>query len=205
MSSKVGVGILKQKSNITTNEPRICVVLTAFNDEKAIVYAVEEFMSQKNVTKVLVIDNNSSDNTSKVAELNGAKVIHEKKQGYGFAIIRGLREGVKEDVDVVVLAEGDMTFRGRDILKMMPYLEDVDMVVGSRTHRVIVDEDSQMDWFYTWGNVLLAKLLELKFFNMSFFSRIRFSDVGCTFRAIKIESFFASYDCSRTEKWTKSC
>ena len=178
---------MKQKNNVV-NEPRICVVLTAFNDEKSIVSAVKEFSSQKNVTKVIVIDNNSSDNTSKFAELNGAKVIHEKKQGYGFAIIRGLRESAEEDVDVVVLAEGDMTFRGRDILKLLPYLEDVDMVVGSRTHRVIVDENSQMDWFYTWGNVLLAKLLELKFFNSSYFSRVKFSDVGCTFRAIRIES-----------------
>jgi glycosyltransferase involved in cell wall biosynthesis len=177
---------LKQKSNVTTKEPRICVVLTAFNDEKAIVYAVEEFISQQNVKKVIVIDNNSADNTSKVAEQTGAKVINEKKKGYGFASIRGLRESAKEDVDVVVLAEGDMTFRGRDILKMIPYLEDVDMVVGSRTHMVIVDDDSQMDWFYTWGNVLLAKLLELKFFNKNFLSRVRFTDVGCTFRAIKI-------------------
>lgn len=177
---------MKQK-NILVIEPRICVVLTAFNDEKSIVSTVKEFNSQKNVTKVIVIDNNSSDNTSKVAELIGATVIHEKKQGYGFAIIRGLRESTEEDIDVVVLAEGDMTFRGRDILKMLPYLDDVDMVVGSRTHRMIVDEDSQMDWFYTWGNLLLAKLLELKFFNITYFSRVRFSDVGCTFRAIKIE------------------
>ena len=163
-------------------------MLTAFNDEKSIFYAVKEFISQKNVKQVIVIDNNSLDNTYGIAEQNNAKVIKEKKQGYGYASIRGLKESIKEDVDVVVLAEGDMTFRGRDILKMIPYLEDVDMVIGSRTHRVIVDDDSQMDWFYTWGNVLLAKLLELKFFSMSFLSRVRFTDVGCTFRAIKIES-----------------
>ncbi|TRZ53890.1 MAG: glycosyltransferase family 2 protein [Dehalococcoidia bacterium] len=179
---------MKQKINETAKDPLICVVLTAFNDEESIFHAVEEFISQKNVKKVIVIDNNSVDNTYEIAEKINAKVIKEKKQGYGYAIIRGLKESIKEDVDIVVLAEGDMTFRGRDILKMIPYLEDVDMVIGSRTHRVIVDDASQMDWFYTWGNVLLAKLLELKFFSMRFLSRVRFTDVGCTFRAIKIES-----------------
>ena len=43
--------------------------------------------------KVIVIDNNSVDSTSKIAGQTGAKVIKEKKQGYGFAIIRGLKEG----------------------------------------------------------------------------------------------------------------
>ena len=176
------------KSDKKSTSFRICVVLTAYNDEDAISLSVKDFISQENVMKVIVINNNSHDNTAEEAENVGAVVIREFKQGYGSAIIRGLRESIKEDVDVVVLAEGDMTFRGRDILKMMPYLEDVDMVVGSRTHRVLVDNDSQMDWFYTWGNVLLAKLLELKFFNKNFLSKVRFTDVGCTFRAIKIES-----------------
>ena len=179
---------MQEKINETIREPRICVVLTAFNDEKSIFQSVKEFGSQKNVQQVIVIDNNSVDGTYKMAKQNGAKVIKEKRQGYGFAIIRGLNESIKEDVDIVVLAEGDMTFRGRDILKMIPYLEDVDIVIGSRTHRVIVDNNSQMDWFYTWGNILLAKLLELKFFSISFLSKVRFTDIGCTFRAIKIEA-----------------
>jgi glycosyltransferase involved in cell wall biosynthesis len=166
----------------------MCAVLTAYNDEEAIYHSVKDFISQENVERVIVVDNNSQDNTRAEAKKAGAVVIREFKQGYGFSIIRGLNEALKENVDVIILAEGDMTFRGRDILKMIPYLEDVDMVVGSRTHKVLVEPDSQLDWFYVWGNMLLAKVLELKLFNYDFFSRVRFTDVGCTYRAIKTEA-----------------
>lgn len=179
---------LQKKNIITEKEPSICVVLTAFNDQKSIGCAVKDFISQKNVKKVIVIDNNSTDNTAINAKNSGAIVIEEKNQGYGFSIIRGLKECLKEGSEIIVISEGDMTFRGKDIHKMTPYLEDVDFVIGSRTHRVLVDPESQMDWFYTWGNILLAKLIQLKFFDIRFSSRVRFSDVGCTMRAIKKDS-----------------
>ena len=142
-----------------------------------------------NVVDVVVVDNNSSDRTSKNAWEVGAHVVHEGKQGYGFACIRGLHEALQcKDADVIVLAEGDMTFCAQDIWKMLPYLDDVDMVVGSRTHMELIDSDSQMDWFYLWGNLFLAKVLQMKFFNLKFFGRVRLTDVGCTMRAIRKEA-----------------
>ena len=98
--------------------------------------------------------------------------MREYNQGYGFACMRGLSEALQNDsADIVVLAEGDMTFRGRDIWKLLPFLDDADMVVGSRTHMAYTDPDSQMDWFFLWGNLFLAKILELKFFNFKFLAR----------------------------------
>ena len=163
----------------------ICVVLTAYDDEESIGRAVREFLSQKNVMKVIVVDNNSRDRTSQNAFKAGAEVIREPNQGYGFACIHGLSEALRRDVaEMIVLAEGDMTFRGRDIWKLLPFLDDADLVVGSRTHMAFTDSDSQMDWFYLWGNLFLAKILELRFFNPRFLARARFTDVGCTMRAI---------------------
>ena len=179
---------MKHKSDNQSTDFRICVVLTAFNDEEAIYDAVKDFISQDNVEKVIVIDNNCQDNTSVQAKKAGAIVIRECNQGYGFSIIRGLNEALKDKTEVIVLAEGDRTFRGRDIRKMLPYLEDVDMVVGTRMHKVLVEPDSQLDWFYVWGNTLLAKVLELKFFTFGFYSKVRFTDVGCTYRAIKTKA-----------------
>jgi glycosyltransferase involved in cell wall biosynthesis len=164
---------------------KICVVLTAYDDEESIGSAVSEFLSQKNVVRVIVVDNNSRDRTSQVAFKAGAEVTREPNQGYGFACIRGLSEALKSDeAQIIVLAEGDMTFRGRDIWKLLPFLDDADLVVGSRTHMAFTDSNSQMDWFYLWGNLFLAKILELRFFNLRFLSRARFTDVGCTMRAI---------------------
>ena len=88
------------------------------------------------------------------------------------------------DSEVILLCEGDMTFRGRDIWKLLPFLDDADLVVGSRSHMAFTESDSQMDWFYVWGNMFIAKILELRFFNLKFLARAKFTDVGCTMRAI---------------------
>lgn len=168
---------------------KVCVALTAYNDQDAIFPAVKEFISQENVVEVIVVDNNSRDKTSERAFNAGARVVHEKKQGYGNACIRGLKEALLcDDADVVVLAEGDMTFYGKDIWRMVTFLDDVDMVVGSRTHMSLVDPDSQLDWFYLWGNLFLAKALQFRFFTLKFLGKSRFTDVGCTMRAIRREA-----------------
>jgi glycosyltransferase involved in cell wall biosynthesis len=164
---------------------KVCVVLTAYDDEEAIGDAVKEFAVQRNVVKVIVVDNNSKDETSLVAYNAGAEVVREKNQGYGYACARGLRKALCcNDADIIVLAEGDMTFRGSDLWKLLPFLEDADLVVGSRTHKHFTESDSQMDWFYLWGNMFVANLLSLRFFDWRFLGRTRFSDVGCTMRAI---------------------
>ena len=151
-------------SNSPSLRKNVCVVLTAYDDEEAIGDAVKEFISQRNVIDVIVVDNNSKDKTAFNASNAGAKVVRETNQGYGFACIRGLVEAIdKNDAEIVVLAEGDMTFRGRDMWKLLPFLDDADLVVGSRTHMAYTDSDSQMDWFYIWGNIFLAKMLELRF------------------------------------------
>ena len=59
---------------------KVCVALTAYNDQDAILPAVKEFISQENVVEVIVVDNNSRDKTSERAVNAGAKVVHEKKQ-----------------------------------------------------------------------------------------------------------------------------
>jgi len=176
-------------------EKRVCVVLTAYNDEASIPYAVDEFLSQFNVVDVIVVDNNSRDATARFAKDAGARVVRESNQGYGFACMRGLKEALYGvDADVVVLSEGDMTFRGRDIWKLLPFLDDADLVVGSRTHMALVDSDSQMDWFYVWGNLFVAKMLQFRFFNSKFLGRARFTDVGCTLRAIRKDALMEIID-----------
>ena len=166
-------------------EKKICVVLTAYNDEASIGESVREFFSQKNVIDVIVIDNNCIDATNQVAFSAGANVIREYNQGYGFACTKGLREALNcVGSEIIVLAEGDMTFRSRDIWKLLPFLDDADMVVGSRTHSAFIDSNTQLDWFYLWGNLIIAKLLQFRFLNLKFLGKSRFTDVGCTMRAL---------------------
>ncbi len=172
--------------------PKVVVAITAWNDEEAIYETIREFSTQPNVIETIVVDNNSGDRTVAVAREQGARVVIEPKRGYGNVCIRGLQEALGcTDANIVVLAEGDMTFRASDMAKMIPYLEDVDMVVGTRTTYELTDADSQMDWFLSWGNLFLATLIRLRYWDPVFLGRVRLTDVGCTFRVMRKTSLEA--------------
>jgi len=129
---------------------RAVVAITAYNDAAATARAVRDFKRQPSVVKVLVIDNNSTDDTALLATTAGAEVIREVRQGYGYACIRGLAEALKvHNADVVVLTEGDGTFFAEDLPKFLAYIGYSDLVVGNRVVRGMVDSDSQMDYFFT--------------------------------------------------------
>ena len=179
----------RNRAGRRTGEPlysHAVVAITAYNDAEATAQAVTDFRHQPGVVKVLVIDNNSTDNTAAVASAAGGSVIHETRQGYGYACIRGLAEGLRvPEADVVVLTEGDGTFLAGDTAKFLAYIEDADLVVGNRVVRGLIDSDSQMDHFFTWGNMAVAMLLRLRFWDGRHLGPAGLMDVGCTFRAIR--------------------
>ncbi len=157
----------------------ISIVFPAYNEAPNIAAAVQEFLTvthQDNspiVDEVIVIDNNSNDGTGDLARSAGARVIVETKQGYGNALQRGLHEAGN---DIIVTCEPDGTFIARDIIKLLSYAEDFDMVCGTRTTRELFWEEANMGVFLRWGNFAVAKMLELLYDTCSL------SDCGCTFR-----------------------
>jgi len=164
-------------------------VLTAYNDEESIGLAVDDFRRVPCIQQVIVVDNNSRDRTAEVARARGAIVVPETRQGYGYACMGGLRYALEHTgAEWIVLAEGDMTFYSEDTEKLLPYLEDCDLVLGTRTTWVLTRSGSQMDWFMAWGNMFLAHLIRLRYWDPVFVGRIRLTDVGCTFRAIRREA-----------------
>src|SRR5687768_1390784 len=134
---------------------RVSIVLPAYNEEHSIRAAVDDFFATGVVDEVLVIDNNSRDGTFAEASLTKARVIKESKQGYGNALRRGLREATG---DLIIMAEPDGTFVARDILKLLAYSEDFDMVCGTRTTRELIWAQANMGWFLRIGNWVVAKL-----------------------------------------------
>jgi histidinol-phosphate phosphatase family protein len=165
---------------------RVVVAITAYNDAEATAQAVRDYRRQPGVVKVLVIDNNSTDRTAELAHTAGGIVIREQQQGYGYACIRGLTEALRvPEADVIVLTEGDGTFVAEDTAKFLAYLDHAELVVGNRVVRGLVARDSQMDHFFTWGNMAVAMLLRLRFWDGLYLGPAGLSDVGCTFRAIR--------------------
>lgn len=165
---------------------RVAVGIIAYNEAEAIGQLVRDFRAQPGVVEVIVVDNNSSDGTAGIASAAGARVVPEPRQGYGYACIRALREGaLVSDADVVVLVEGDGTFAPADLAKFQAYIGQADLVVGTRVIRSLVEDGSQMDYFFTWGNIAVGTLLRLRFWHPQFLGAASISDVGCTYRAVR--------------------
>ena len=83
--------------------------------------------------EILVIDNNSTDNTAEVARSRGARVITEAKKGKGHAIKTAFYS-IDKDSDYVVMIDGDDTYKTSEILRLLEPLESgfCDAVLGSR-------------------------------------------------------------------------
>jgi glycosyltransferase involved in cell wall biosynthesis len=151
----------------------VSVVFPAFNEEGNIRPAVNDFFIPAVVDEIVVVDNNSRDRTADEVRQTSARLVSETKQGYGHALQRGLREATG---DIVILAEPDGTFIGRDVLKLLAYADDFDMVCGTRTTRELVWERANMGWFLRLGNWTVAKMLQFLYGGPSL------SDCGCTLR-----------------------
>jgi glycosyltransferase involved in cell wall biosynthesis len=166
---------------------RISVVLPTYNERDSIRAAILDFAAIDVVDEILVINNNAAPGTSDevaaaMAQLpNGTLVreIHEPRQGYGYAIQRGLRESAG---DYIVVSEPDGTFLGRDTFKLLAYVEDFDVVYGSRTARTFIWRGANMGLWLRWGNWGVAKLMEF------LFNSTNLTDVGCTMRLIRREA-----------------
>ncbi|MFH1663293.1 MAG: glycosyltransferase [archaeon] len=162
---------------------KITVCLTAYNDEGIIGDAVKDFKSHKLVDEVIVVDNNCSDNTAGEAKKAGAIIVKEPIQGFGAASIRALKTALqkaKPKNNLVLFVEGDQTFVSKDIDKFVSYIDNADMVIGTRTTKELATKDSQVTRPIQYSNLFLAKLIQLKYWGT-----VRLTDVGCSMRLIR--------------------
>ena len=158
-----------------------------YNERDSIRAAILDFAATGVVDEILVINNNAALGTSEeVASAVGAvpngtlvREVHEPAQGYGFAIRRGMREATG---DYIVVSEPDGTFLGRDTFKLLAYVEDFDVVYGSRTARTFIWRGANMGAALRWGNWGVAKMMEF------LFNSTNLTDVGCTMRLIRREA-----------------
>jgi glycosyltransferase involved in cell wall biosynthesis len=174
--------------NPITN-PKICVVIPTYNEEEGIEKVVKDFREEKFVETVLVVDNHSSDNTVELAKRTGAVVkIKDENKGYSHSWFLGLKESLKTTANVIVLVDADNTFNAYDIGKMLPYLNNCDMVIGSRIIQPLTEKNNQNTLFYVWGNFFIAKLLQLKYFTLGKTGTFQITDVGCSYRCVRREA-----------------
>ncbi len=157
---------------------KVSVVVPAYNEEATIGAVVADFRGSPFPDEVLVVDNNCTDRTAALAAEAGARVVKESAAGYGCALRAGLDAA---SGDMLVLVEADGSFKAGDLEKLLVYLPDCAMVMGTRTTRQMVEQGANMGGSLRWGNVVMAKLLELLWYVPH---EPRLTDVGCTYRAL---------------------
>ena len=158
------------------NGKTLAVVLPTYNEADSIAECIKRFDALGLVDEIVVVNNNAHPDTSPAVADTGAREVHESIQGYGSAIRRGLEETTA--FDLVCVCEPDGTFEPEDLLKLLPFLSDAELVMGSRTVTTFIFSGANMGPFLRWGNWAVAKLTEV-LFNTSYLS-----DVGCTFRVM---------------------
>jgi glycosyltransferase involved in cell wall biosynthesis len=156
----------------------LSVVLPTYNEKDSIADCIRRFEAIPEVDKVIVINNNAAAGTSEEVATTGAIEIVETTQGYGAAIKRGLREA---DTDLIAVCEPDGTFNPEDLRKLLAFMPDCDLVIGSRTVSNFIWDGANMGWFLQWGNWAVAKFIEV------LYNTVYLSDVGCTFRVMTAE------------------
>jgi hypothetical protein len=172
----------KRKNAFIRFEPvrdrRVTVALTAYNDEQSIIAAVRDFQQHPLVRNVIVVSNNSTDATIERAREAGAIVINEVSQGYGHCVHRCLSEALLlDETELIVLCEGDRTFRAHDLDKFLAYVPHADIVNGTRTVERLRQYSTQLSTFMYYGNLFVGKLLEAKHLG-----RGTITDVGTTYK-----------------------
>jgi len=174
--------------------PVIHVIIPAFNEANAIGNVIQEIPDQ--VSEIIVVNNNSTDQTAAVASKFGATVLLEKNKGYGYSCLKGMAYiSQKENKpEIVVFLDGDYSDYPAELTKIIaPILEnDIDLVIGSRVEHL--REKGAMTVPQLFGNWLATKLMRL-------FFKATFTDLG-PFRAIKYEKLVALQMEDKTYGWT---
>jgi glycosyltransferase involved in cell wall biosynthesis len=124
--------------------------------------------------EVVVADNDSDDGSAALAELAGARVVHEPTRGYGSAYLAGFAAARGE---YIVMADADLTYDFNEIPRFLAELEaGADMIIGNRMNNI---HPGAMPWHHRYiGNPLLSGFLNLLF-------HTGVSDAHCGMRAFR--------------------
>lgn len=161
------------------NNKTVSVILPTYNEKDSIKKCINDFEALGFIDRIIVVDNNAVKGTYEEVMKTSAEIFAEPIQGYGAAIQRGFRESRE---DLIFVCEPDDTFVATDVYKFLSYIDDVEVVFGSRTVKTFVWDGANMSWFLRYGNWAVAKLME------ALFNTNHLSDVGCTFRLIRKEA-----------------
>ena len=158
--------------------PLVSVVIPCLNEaeniEACVSAALEAIVRMGVHGEVVVADNNSEDNSAQLAERAGARVIVERRRGYGSAYLAGFEASRGR---YIVMADADLTYDFKEIPRFVAELEaGAELVMGDRMDNI---QPGAMPWLHQYiGNPILTGLLNL-------FFRTGINDAHCGMRALR--------------------
>lgn len=175
-------------------EPIIKVIIPAYNEEDSIGKVIKDI--PEIVDEIIVVSNNSTDNTELNAKNAGATVLEENRKGYGYACLKGMDYIAEqsEKPNVIVFLDGDYSDYPEQLTEIIAPIvnQDIDFVIGSRVQRL--REKGSMTPQQVFGNWLATFLMKL-------FFGAKFTDLG-PFRAIKYNKLLDLNMEDKTYGWT---
>lgn len=139
---------------------KIAVLIPCFNESQTVEKVISDFKRVLPEATIYVYDNNSTDNTSEIAQKAGAIVRHEYQQGKGNVIRRMFRE---IDAECYIMTDGDDTYPAEYAKKMVEQVinQNIDMVVGDRLSSTYFEENKRP--FHNFGNSIVRKSINFLF------------------------------------------
>ncbi|PRY88112.1 glycosyltransferase family 2 protein [Mongoliibacter ruber] len=176
------------------HRPIVDVLIPAFNEENSVGLVVKDIPDF--VRNIIVVNNNSNDDTVKVAKAAGAIVLDEPQKGYGKACLTGMAfiASLPIPPDILVFLDADYSDYPEQLTDLITPIENnqIDMVIGSRAKGE--KESGSMTIPQVFGNWLATSL-------MRWIYKTDYSDLG-PFRAIKWDKLSALEMVDEDYGWT---
>jgi glycosyltransferase involved in cell wall biosynthesis len=156
----------------------VSVVIPCLNEaeniELCVTAALQALREMGVQGEVVVADNDSEDDSARLAEQAGARVVVERRRGYGSAYLAGFAASKGR---YIVMADADLTYDFNEIPRFVAALDEgAEMVIGDRMDNI---QPGAMPWLHRYiGNPILTGLLNL-------FFRTGINDAHCGMRALR--------------------
>jgi glycosyltransferase involved in cell wall biosynthesis len=164
---------------MTQKQLKVLAGMPAYNESKYIGSLI--LNTKQYVNEVVIIDDGSTDDTSKIASLAGATVIrHPQNQGYGAAILSIFDEARKRDPDVLIILDADSQHNPQEIPNIIqPILNGFDVVIGTREKQA-----EKIPFYRRVGQKVISS-------SVNILSDEHLSDSECGFRAFSRKAIAA--------------
>lgn len=151
-----------KKQEFDLNKKKIAVLIPCYNEHLTIKKVIETYREALPTADIYVYDNNSKDNSDKLAKEAGAIVRYEKQQGKGY-VVRSMFNDI--DADCYFMVDADDTYMADNAQKMcdMVLSGEADMVIGDRLNSTYMTEEKRKS--HTFGNKLVRFLINTLYKN----------------------------------------